>query len=1097
MNKLCSIKFSLILFCFSVFNAPFVANAGLNESCVINILNRTIQVSADGSWSLPNVPSNQGRIRARATCITEDGRTESGQSDYFTVSNNGVTRVPEIVFENLVPIPLSLNFSSTDTAQLSDIGATVQLALTATYSDGSTQDVSDSSNGTNYSSTNPAVASVTDDGFVTAIANGLTLISARKDGVIAARRIIVSTSADLDGDGLPDDFETAHGLNPNDAIDALEDQDGDGLSALDEYRVGSDINVADTDADGINDGEEVVAGLDGFVSDPLLRDTDGDGLSDGVEVVVGSDPSDAADTNLEDAVVSLSATPEIISITRNTIDSETTAQFTVVAHVIDGSQIDVTGLLATTYSSNNLSVINFGLSKGQLFAGQAGVATVSVKLNSLEVNVNVVVTAFDPVALSSVSIPGYANNVEVAGNYAYIAAGASGIQIVDVTDRSNPAVVAGLDTAGTSIDIRLFGNAAYIADGASGLHIIDITDPLNPQTLGVIDTSGIAQDLQVQSNYAYIADGDNGLSIIDVANPLAAQVVGTVSGMGVARGVDVLGDKVVLVAGTSLFVIDVSDRSRPTVQGSVNIGAVKDVVIGGNYAYVAAYSSGYRVVDISNPAAPVVLATGNDFVPRDVELTEGLALFAEQLFPNVIAYVNISDPATASFQGTINLSSLGDFAGTGIALDEQFAYVTEESIVVTQDYKSTGNTRLFIAQYRLLNDTGNIAPTVSITSPNEGQSFIEGQSGVIAVDAVDDVQVVAVDFLINGELRFTDTSSPYEYPVTAELGNFTLSARAVDLAGNIGYGSAVNIVVLPDTTAPSVELTSPGEGQSFIVGETIGVNATAIDDVAVSRVEFFVDGAVVATDTDAPYEFDFLLENQGTVLIGANVYDPAGNEGNAQNISIFVTPDPGTTAIGVLVDSSGNLLEGATVSCLEETGLSDSTGNFEIPNLPTLEAAFSCSVTALDATGDTLTGVSLALAPVRGGITDFGAIEVSGDVLYENINFSTINQLYCNGSCSWAGSSSCDQADADIFCKLKTGNPLSVATSFLVRTALPERGFACPAHGLTTTVNFGPLPQFGVVVDVWYQDFSILSTHGPGSVVFDPICELPSSSTDQ
>ena len=35
-------------------------------------------------------------------------------------------------------------------------------------------------------------------------------------------------------------------------------------------------------------------------------------------------------------------------------------------------------------------------------------------------------------------------------------------------------------------------------------------------------------------------------------------------------------------------------------------------------------------------------------------------------------------------------------------------------------------------------------------------------------------------------------------------------------------------------------------------------------------------------------------------------------------------------------------------------------------------------------------------------------------------DFSSVRQLYCNGSCSWAGDSDCDAADADIFCKLLT-----------------------------------------------------------------------------
>lgn len=46
--------------------------------------------------------------------------------------------------------------------------------------------------------------------------------------------------ADLDEDGLPDDWETANGFNPSLATDARMDPDDDGRSNLDEYRAGTD-----------------------------------------------------------------------------------------------------------------------------------------------------------------------------------------------------------------------------------------------------------------------------------------------------------------------------------------------------------------------------------------------------------------------------------------------------------------------------------------------------------------------------------------------------------------------------------------------------------------------------------------------------------------------------------------------------------------------------------------------------------------------------------------------------------------------------------------------------------------------------------------
>lgn len=46
--------------------------------------------------------------------------------------------------------------------------------------------------------------------------------------------------ADADKDGMPDDWERAHGLNPNDPADATKDADGDGYTNLEEYLNGTD-----------------------------------------------------------------------------------------------------------------------------------------------------------------------------------------------------------------------------------------------------------------------------------------------------------------------------------------------------------------------------------------------------------------------------------------------------------------------------------------------------------------------------------------------------------------------------------------------------------------------------------------------------------------------------------------------------------------------------------------------------------------------------------------------------------------------------------------------------------------------------------------
>ncbi len=171
--------------------------------------------------------------------------------------------------------------------------------------------------------------------------------------------------------------------------------------------------------------------------------------------------------------------------------------------------------------------------------------------------------------------------------------------------------------------------------------------------------------------------------------------------------------------------------------------------------------------------------------------------------PNVTAYVNIEDPEQPVFQGTIDLSRFGDYAGTGIALDGSYAYITEESFVVGQDYGTSGNTKLFIAQYRMLNDTAGVSPEVELKSPVQGDVVVERQNVLLSATANDDVAVRQVDFLIDGVLLGSDTSAPYVYPwqVPGEKRFVNVQLRAWDLGGDSTLSTPVRLNVQPDKDA--------------------------------------------------------------------------------------------------------------------------------------------------------------------------------------------------------------------------------------------------------------------------------------------------------
>lgn len=801
----------------------------LNENCTVSILNRNAAVSPEGTWIVPNVPANFGLVRARASCII-DGLTQSGESDLFQVITDGDVDVPPITLGTSTPIP-ELVVVTAPATTLSAPGATAQLTVNGVFADNVSRNITSSSAGTRYIISNSAIATISADGLVTAVASGVVIVQAQNEGAAGLIAITVSLSADSDGDGVPDDVEIREGLNPADPADALEDYDRDGLSNVEEYRHGTQMRNADSDGDGIADGEEVIAGSDGFVTNPLLTDTDGDGVRDLLEIQTGSDPTNASSVNLAGALTRIRITPPTFTLIVNTLVNEAYTQLGITGDLADGTTINLTSTArGTNYSSSDINVCNFGSPDGRVYAGSDGPCTITVLNNGFSASVSGSVRTFRPLAVSQISIPGYANNVDANNGFAFVSAGSAGLVVVSVSDPAHPVIAGTRDTPGNANDVRIAGRYAYVADGPAGLQIIDVINPAAPVIAGAVDTPGDASDVMVQNNIAYVADGSNGLVIIDVSSPTSPIVVGSVHTGGTARGVDVVGNLAVVADDSpapALRVINVANPSAPQLVGSVGLaGSPKDLRASGTIAYVAAYTGGVQVVDFSTPSAPRVIgglpgSAPNGFVPRDVELAGNFAIFAEQLFPHAVPFVDVTTPSAPVLKGIIDFEPIADYAGTGIAVAGPFVYETAESFVVSNDNVANGNTRLFIGQYLPLEDLAGVPPTVTITDPLSGATIYEGQQITVRATATDDIAVATVTFAVNGQDVFTDTSTPYEYTFTAApgAGTLQLTATATDL-GNNNASAASTVSVVPDplTTVSGIVVDQNG---APLVGATV------------------------------------------------------------------------------------------------------------------------------------------------------------------------------------------------------------------------------------------------------------------------------------
>src|SRR5207245_1615783 len=144
------------------------------------------------------------------------------------------------------------------------------------------------------------------------------------------------------------------------------------------------------------------------------------------------------------------------------------------------------------------------------------------------------------------------------------------------------------------------------------------------------------------------------------------------------------------------------------------------------------------------------------------------------------------------------------------------------------------------------------APTVSITSPTSGATV----SGTVTVSASasDNVGVAGVQFQLDGATlgaEDTDAQSAVSGDsTTATAGTHTGRAIARDGAGNTGVPLSMSATVSngapPDTTAPTVSITSPSSGAT--VSGSITVSASASDNVAVVGVQFQLDGAPLGAE---------------------------------------------------------------------------------------------------------------------------------------------------------------------------------------------------------------------------------------------------------
>ncbi|MGH3581451.1 MAG: Ig-like domain-containing protein, partial [Mycobacterium sp.] len=188
-------------------------------------------------------------------------------------------------------------------------------------------------------------------------------------------------------------------------------------------------------------------------------------------------------------------------------------------------------------------------------------------------------------------------------------------------------------------------------------------------------------------------------------------------------------------------------------------------------------------------------------------------------------------------------------------------------------------------------------PSVSLAA--NPQTVVAPGSTTLTATASDNAAVTKVEFYRGATLIGTDMSAPFTQTanfVPADIGNVPFTAKAYDAANNNTTSSVLNVTVVADSTPPTVNLIA--NPATVLAPGSTTLQATASDNIGVTKVEFYRGGTLIATDTAAPFQtqVDFTLADLGTANFTAKAFDAQNNNTTSAVVSVLVTtPSAGDT----------------------------------------------------------------------------------------------------------------------------------------------------------------------------------------------------------
>ncbi len=197
-------------------------------------------------------------------------------------------------------------------------------------------------------------------------------------------------------------------------------------------------------------------------------------------------------------------------------------------------------------------------------------------------------------------------HVFIAGNHLYITNYWAGVQVVDVSNPTNPQNITFIPLENESFESAVGGHFLYIANDESGVAVFDVSNPASPQKVTVIDLPGRSVGLEVAPPYLFVALGDDGFAIVNIANPAQPEVTALEINGSWIEHVAVEGDRLYAAAKKEgVYIYDIANPEEPRQLGKYVTGyQAMDINVADHTLYVADGGGGLLILDVNNPRLP-------------------------------------------------------------------------------------------------------------------------------------------------------------------------------------------------------------------------------------------------------------------------------------------------------------------------------------------------------------------------------------------------------------------------------------------------------------------------------------------------------------